>query len=114
MLKLLKIRKEIDIESLTKMPHVNVDLILDSTEQKKAIVEQLIQNLNSDTDEFCTEYNEKNKYIYIKRIKKKNYEDLTKFGEIEYEMDYVEIKQTKNLFKSLIKDEFSIRMLHIR
>ena len=71
MLKLLKIRKEIDIESLTKMPHVNVDLILDSTEQKKAIVEQLIQNLNSDTDEFYTEYNEKNKYIYSKRIKKK-------------------------------------------
>ena len=67
MLKLLKIRKEIDIESLTKMPHVNVDLILDSTEQKKAIVEQL----NSDTDEFYIEYNEKNKYIYSKRIKKR-------------------------------------------
>ena len=71
MLKLLKIRKEIDIESLTKTPHVNVDLILDSTEQKKAIVEQLIQNLNSDTNEFYIEYNEKNKYIYSKRIKKR-------------------------------------------
>ena len=32
MLKLLKIRKKIDIESLTKTPYINVDLILDSTE----------------------------------------------------------------------------------
>ena len=33
---------------------------------------------------------------------------MKKFGEIEYKIDDIEIKQTKNVFKSLSKDEFSI------
>ena len=48
-----KDQRKIDVESLIKTPYLNVDLILDSTEQRgkvKTNIDHLIQNLHSDID----------------------------------------------------------------
>ena len=50
---IVKDQRKIDVESLIKTPYLNVDLILDSTEQRgkvKTNIDHLIQNLHSDTD----------------------------------------------------------------
>ena len=47
--KIIKDKRKTDIESLTKTPYINVDLILDLTEQRekeKTIIDQLIQTLH--------------------------------------------------------------------
>ena len=61
--------KKIDIESLTKTPCINVDLILDSTEQiekERTITDQLIENLHSNTNKFYIEPDKKTNAFTVK------------------------------------------------
>ena len=72
--KIIKDKKKIDIESLTKTPYINVDIILDSTEQKekeKTIIDQLIWNFHSNTDKFYIEHDKKTNTFTVKKIKKR-------------------------------------------
>ena len=58
-----------DTESLTKTPYINVDLILDSTEQiekERTITDQLIENLHSNTNKFYIELDKKTKAFTVK------------------------------------------------
>lgn len=50
---------QIDIETLTKKPYIDVNVILNSPEQKLneySIIDQLVQNLLSNNDKFYTEH----------------------------------------------------------
>ena len=86
--------KKIDIESLTKTPYINVDLILDSTEQiekERTITDQLIENLHSNTNKFYIEPDKKTNAFTVKELKKK---ELRRHEEIWW--DWIRIGQYWN------------------